>query len=105
MGAPLHFISQILDVTAGERERQSLEAVFETVSVGLLLIGGDGRYERMNRRHQETRPGDSRLELRVCGISGATHPWTRRTARPTNSCVASTAAGARGKGCARIAAW
>ncbi|KQW53151.1 hypothetical protein ASC77_02305 [Nocardioides sp. Root1257] len=53
-GAPLHFISQILDVTAVERERQSLEAVFETVGVGLLLIGRDGRYERMNRRHQET---------------------------------------------------
>ncbi|WP_051551781.1 PAS domain-containing sensor histidine kinase [Nocardioides sp. URHA0020] len=51
---PLHFISQILDITAAERERQSMEAVFETVSVGLLLIGRDGRYERMNRRHQET---------------------------------------------------
>ena len=53
-GTPLHFISQILDITAAERERQSLEAVFETVTVGLLLIGPDGRYERMNRRHQET---------------------------------------------------
>ncbi|WP_345525565.1 sensor histidine kinase [Nocardioides endophyticus] len=67
-GRPLHFISQILDVTEQhehedrlraatadvEHERQSLEAVFETVSVGLLLIGRDGRYERMNRRHQET---------------------------------------------------
>jgi PAS domain S-box-containing protein len=67
-GQPLHFISQILDVTEQhdsevrlkaataevEHERQSLEAIFETVSVGLLLIGQDGRYERMNRRHQET---------------------------------------------------
>ena len=67
-GTPLHFISQILDVTEQheyeqrleaanaeiERERQALEAIFETVSVGLLLIGRDGRYERMNRRHQET---------------------------------------------------
>jgi two-component system phosphate regulon sensor histidine kinase PhoR len=67
-GQPQHFISQILDVTEQhehedrlraataevEHERQSLEAIFETVSVGLLLIGRDGRYERMNRRHQET---------------------------------------------------
>jgi two-component system phosphate regulon sensor histidine kinase PhoR len=65
---PLHFISQILDVTEQqehedrlraataevEHERQSLEAIFETVSVGLLLIGQDGHYERMNRRHEET---------------------------------------------------
>lgn len=67
-GEPLHFISQILDITAQranedrleavtgeiERERQSLEAIFETVNVGLLLIGPDGRYERMNRRHRDT---------------------------------------------------
>ena len=53
-GEPLHFISQVLDITAAERERQTLEAIFETVGVGLLLIGPDGRYERMNRRHQET---------------------------------------------------
>jgi PAS domain S-box-containing protein len=67
-GHPLHFISQILDVTEQqehedrlraataevEHERQSLEAIFETVSVGLLLIGQDGHYERMNRRHEET---------------------------------------------------
>jgi len=67
-GQPLHFISQILDVTDQqeyeerlkaataevEHERQTLEAIFETVSVGLLLIGSDGRYERMNSRHEET---------------------------------------------------
>ena len=67
-GTPLHFISQILDVTEQreaeqrltaanaelEHERQTLEAIFETVNVGLLLIDRDGRYERMNRRHQET---------------------------------------------------
>jgi two-component system phosphate regulon sensor histidine kinase PhoR len=66
-GCPLHFISQILDVTEQrdheerlkaanaevEHEHQTLEAIFETVSVGLLLIGSDGRYERMNRRHRE----------------------------------------------------
>ena len=67
-GRPIHFISQILDVTEQraheerleaasaelEREHQTLEAIFEAVSVGLLLIGRDGRYERMNRRHRET---------------------------------------------------
>ncbi|MDO9497705.1 MAG: PAS domain S-box protein [Nocardioides sp.] len=66
-GNPLHFISQILDVTEQqehaerlrhangevERERQALEAIFETVGVGLLLIGSDGRYVRMNRRHEQ----------------------------------------------------
>ncbi len=69
-GDPLHFISQILDVTEQieheqrleaaraevEREHQRLEAIFEAVSVGLLLIDSDGRYERMNRRHRETLP-------------------------------------------------
>ena len=67
-GRPIHFISQILDVTEQraheerleaaraevEREHHTLEAIFETVSVGLLLIDSDGRYERMNRRHRET---------------------------------------------------
>ena len=67
-GAPRHFVSQILDVTEQhayeerleavnaeiEREHQTLEAIFEAVSVGLLLIGRDGHYERMNRRHRET---------------------------------------------------
>ncbi len=67
-GAPLHFVSQILDVTEQHdyaerleaanaerlREHQKLEAVFEAVGVGLLLIGPDGHYERSNRRHQES---------------------------------------------------
>ena len=67
-GRPLHFIAQVLDVTEQQRheerleaaraevehERQTLEAIFETVSVGLLLISSDGRYERTNRRHRET---------------------------------------------------
>lgn len=66
-GRPLHFISQILDVTEQHEyeerleaanvrianEHQTLNAIFETVSVGLLLIGSDGRYQRMNRRHRE----------------------------------------------------
>jgi hypothetical protein len=53
-GSPLHFISQILDITELENERRTLEAIFETVNVGLLLIDKQGRYQRMNRRHQET---------------------------------------------------
>jgi hypothetical protein len=67
-GSPLHFVSQILDVTSQhayaerleavhaekEREHQTLEAVFEAVGVGLLLIGPDGHYQRMNRRHLES---------------------------------------------------
>lgn len=67
-GQPLHLIAQVLDVTeqrareerleaaraALEREHRTLEAIFEAVSVGLLLIGPDGHYERMNRRHRET---------------------------------------------------
>lgn len=66
-GRPLHVISQVLDVTpqeeheqrmreateAAEQERQTLEAIFEAVSVGLLLIDRDGRYLRMNRRHED----------------------------------------------------
>ncbi len=65
---PLYFISQILDVSEQhefeqrlqeakaeiEHERNALEAIFETVSVGLLLIDAEGRYERMNRQHEET---------------------------------------------------
>jgi two-component system phosphate regulon sensor histidine kinase PhoR len=67
-GHPLHFISQVLDVTEQrdheeqletaraeiEQEHQTLEAIFDTVNVGLLLIDNDGRYTRMNRRHRET---------------------------------------------------
>ena len=52
-GSPLHFISQILDITELEHERRTLEAIFETVNVGLLLIDKDGHYRRSNRRHQD----------------------------------------------------
>ncbi len=65
---PVHLVAQILDVTeqqdqerrletAGakvEHDHQTLEAIFEAVSVGLLLIGRDGHYERMNQRHRDT---------------------------------------------------
>ncbi|ABL82357.1 PAS/PAC sensor signal transduction histidine kinase [Nocardioides sp. JS614] len=67
-GTARHFISQVLDVTEQraneerleavtaevERERQMLAAIFDTVNVGLLLIGPDGRYERTNKRHADT---------------------------------------------------
>jgi two-component system phosphate regulon sensor histidine kinase PhoR len=66
--SPLYFISQVLDVTEQrsneveletaraeiEREHTTLEAIFDTVNVGILLIDNDGRYSRMNRRHRET---------------------------------------------------
>ncbi|MGN6252737.1 MAG: ATP-binding protein [Marmoricola sp.] len=62
---PLHFIAQIVDITRqqeheerlriataeAEKDHQTLEAIFEAVSVGLLLIDRDGRYLRMNQRH------------------------------------------------------
>lgn len=64
-GTPLHFISQVLDVTeqrlAAERiveanatiEKQSRDvaAIYDAVDVGLVLIDRSGRYEQMNRRH------------------------------------------------------
>ena len=67
-GAPSHYVAQVLDVTEQRqheerlkaamaevtREQQALTAIFETVSVGLLLIGPDGHYERMNGRHRAT---------------------------------------------------
>ncbi len=61
-------MAQVLDVTELQdnleqisaanlqlaRERRSLAAVFDTVSVGLLLIDEQGRFERMNRRLVDT---------------------------------------------------
>ena len=66
-GKPIHFISQILDVTSQrafetriadandviDHQRRMLEAIYDTVDVGLILIGPDGRYEGMNRRHHD----------------------------------------------------
>jgi two-component system phosphate regulon sensor histidine kinase PhoR len=67
-GTILHFVTQFLDITeqhasearaadanqALQRERRTLEAIFDTVDIGLLLLGPDGSYQRMNRRHAET---------------------------------------------------
>jgi two-component system phosphate regulon sensor histidine kinase PhoR len=67
-GTILHFVTQFLDITeqhasearlaAANRElnneRRTLEAIFDTVDVGLLLLGPDGSFQRMNRRHAET---------------------------------------------------
>ena len=63
-GAPLYFISQVLDVTiqrldldrlaqaveAVERERNLSQAILDTVDVGLVLVDRDGSYEQVNRR-------------------------------------------------------
>lgn len=62
-GAPIHFISQIADLTerqafverldaaeaAAEAERRKALAIFEGVSVGLLQIDADGTYLAMNK--------------------------------------------------------
>jgi two-component system phosphate regulon sensor histidine kinase PhoR len=53
-GVPEQLISQVVDVTELEHERRTLEAIFNTVDVGLLLIDEEGQYSRMNRRHAES---------------------------------------------------
>ncbi|HXH77253.1 sensor histidine kinase [Nocardioides sp.] len=66
-GKPIHFISQILDVTAQhefegriavahatiELQSRMVQAVYDSVDVGLLLIDRSGHYDRMNRRHED----------------------------------------------------
>lgn len=66
-GVPVHFLSQVVDVSDREMARQRLaaaeatidyqrlmaQAVYETVDVGLVLIDASGRYEAMNRRHND----------------------------------------------------
>lgn len=67
MGTPIHFISQIVDLSerqafvdrldaaeaAAEAERRTAQAVFEGVAVGLLQIDAQGRYVATNGRHRE----------------------------------------------------
>ncbi len=64
---PLHFISQIVDVTVQQQHREQLtralgvidsqsrkaQAILDTVDVGLVLLDGDGHYEQVNRRQRE----------------------------------------------------
>lgn len=66
-GTPRHFISQVMDVTTQrldqerlvsaleviERERSQLQAILDSVDVGLVLLDRQGRYERVNRRQRE----------------------------------------------------
>ena len=66
-GEPIHFVSQIVDVSerrAFEARLESAEAavdsgqrladaLLESVSVGLLLVDADGTYSAYNRRQQE----------------------------------------------------
>ncbi|MDR7252071.1 PAS domain S-box-containing protein [Nocardioides sp. BE266] len=66
-GTPIHFISQIADLTerhafverldaaeaAVESEQRKGDAVFDTVAVGLLLLDADGSYQGYNSRHQD----------------------------------------------------
>ncbi len=66
-GTPIHFISQILDVTeaheaaerlaetsrALDRQRRHLEAILDSVDVGVAVIDPDSGYLVVNRRHQQ----------------------------------------------------
>jgi PAS domain S-box-containing protein len=66
-GEPIHYISQILDVTAQhdferriaaanetiELQSRMVQAVYDSVDVGLVLIDRSGHYDRMNRRHRD----------------------------------------------------
>ena len=66
-GTPIHFISQVLDVTAQhdlerqmavvtatiELQSRMVQAVYDSVDVGLVLIDRAGHYDRINRRHQD----------------------------------------------------
>lgn len=65
-GTPIHFISQIVDLTerhafverldaaeaAVESERRKAEAVYGSVAVGLLLLDAEGAYVAYNSHHQ-----------------------------------------------------
>ena len=67
VGTPIHFISQIVDLTerqafvdrldaaeaVADAERRTAQAVFEGVAVGLLQIDAQGRYLATNARHRE----------------------------------------------------
>ena len=66
-GTPIHFISQILDVTeaheyaerlagtsrALDRQRRHLEAILDSVDVGVVVLDPESDYLVVNRRHQQ----------------------------------------------------
>lgn len=66
-GTPLHFVSQILDVSEQraaaqhiaeanatiEKQARSVAAIYDAVDVGLVLLDRSGRYEQVNRRHHD----------------------------------------------------
>ncbi len=65
-GAPQYFIGQVLDVTTDRQDRERLaealrevgrerarsDVILDTVDVGLVLLDGDGRFERVNRQQE-----------------------------------------------------
>ena len=65
-GEPIHFISQILDVSEQvaqaerlsqaqrtiDHQRRMAEAVYDSIDIGLVLLDGAGHYESMNRSHR-----------------------------------------------------
>ena len=67
LGTPIHFISQIVDLSerqafverldaaeaAADAERRTAQAIFEGVAVGLLQIDASGHYLATNCRHRE----------------------------------------------------
>ncbi len=66
-GTPIHFISQILDVTeaheyaerlaetsrALDRQRRHLEVILDSVDIGVAVLDLDSGYLAVNRRHQQ----------------------------------------------------
>jgi PAS domain S-box-containing protein len=64
-GEPIHFISQILDISEQvaqaerltqahdtiDRQRRMAEAVYDSIDIGLVLIDSTGHYQSMNRSH------------------------------------------------------
>jgi two-component system, OmpR family, phosphate regulon sensor histidine kinase PhoR len=87
-GAPIHFISQIADLTerqafverldaaeaAAEAQRRKADALFESVTVGLLQIDAQGHYQAFNARQQDFL--DLAFPLGHLGLAGqAGHVW------------------------------
>jgi signal transduction histidine kinase len=57
-----------------ENHQRMSDAIFDTVDVGLVLLGRDGSYQRMNRRHEEfMRVGYPGGHAGVAGQTGAVY--------------------------------